>query len=258
MEFIKKFFKNKSVVTIIAIVLCIVILGVFYNWRIKQKTNPIEVPFALTDISARTQITSEMVGVVKVSSSMVNENVITRTSDIIDKYVNYNTKIPKGSLFYKSTLVNWEEMPDSAWANIYKDNTIVSLPVSSKMTYGSSIYPGDNIDLYYQTYDNGMLVVGRLVSGIEVLAVKDTRGGHIFKKSANQKEAAALIFSVPEEYHILLRKAMYLDGQLIPVPRNKDYKPETRISSDYLYELIENQTVNNDIIDGINSKIKEE
>ena len=152
--------------------------------------------------------------------------------------------IPAGSLFYSSALVEWSAMPDSAWSNIANDNTIVSLSVNTRTTYGNSIYPEDKIDIYYQNYDsNGQLIIGKLIEGIQVLAVKDTKGTHIFKKSAAQKTAAALIFAVPEDYHLLLRKAKYVGGDLIPVLRNANYNPETNISSTYLKEFILSQTM---------------
>ena len=104
----------------------------------------------------------------------------------------------------------------------------------------------------YQTFENDKLVLGKLIEGIEVLAVKDDKGNHIFKRGAEQRNASALIFSVPEEYHLLLRKAMYLNGgSLIPVPRNATYDKETNISSEYLRGLIESKTeqITPDIID---------
>ena len=46
---------------------------------------------------------------------------------------------------------------------------------------------------------------------------------------------------------MLLRKAMYLSGNIFPVPRNAEYsenpKP-TRVSSSYLQNLILSQTIN--------------
>ena len=58
-----------------------------------------------------------MVGSVKVASSMVTETVIQNRNDVIGKYVNYNTYIPAGSLFYNTAIVTWDAMPDSAWSN---------------------------------------------------------------------------------------------------------------------------------------------
>jgi hypothetical protein len=242
--FFKKIFKNKSIVTIMAGAVCLIILFFAYNYRIKQLTNPISVPYALQDIPARTLIDKEMIGTVKIASVMVTSNVVIGEDNIKGKYVNYNTFIPAGSLFYSSVLVTWENMPDSAWSNIYKESTIVSLNVNIRTTYGNSIYPGDKIDLYYKSVDtDGKIVLGKLIEGIEVLAVKDKSGKHIFNKSAEQQEASALIFSVPEEMHLLLRKSMYLDGELIPVPRNANYNPTTTISSKYLKEFILSQTI---------------
>jgi hypothetical protein len=135
-------------------------------------------------------------------------------------------------------------MPDSAWSNIETGNTIVSLAVNVNTTYGNSIFPGDKIDLYYKSFDaDGKLVLGKLIEGIQVLAVKDDAGQHIFKKGPEQRQASALIFSVTEEMHLLLRKAMYLDGEIIPVPRNASYGETPTISSAYLEAFITAQTV---------------
>ena len=245
MDAIKKILGNKGVVTIIAAVACLVIIFAAYNYRVNKAINAIEVPYALSELEARREIKEEDVGVVKVASSLVTSTVIRSKNNVVGKYVNYNTVIPAGSLFYAPEIVTWDSMPDSAWNNIYKDYTIVSLPVSDKTTYGNSIYPDDAIDLYYLTTDGGKLVFGKLVEGITVLAVKDEQGNHIFKKGANQKSAAALIFAVPEDLHLLLRKAMTISGtsSLVPVVRNANYNPgSTRVTSEYLTKLILAQT----------------
>ena len=175
MDKVKAIFKSKSVVTIVAVAACLIILYVAYNYRIKQKTNPISVPYAVKDIEARTEITDDMVGTVKMASSMVSANVVIDKTNIIGKFVNYNTFIPAGSLFYSTILVNWETMPDSAWSDIETGHTIVSLTVNNEMTFGNSIFPKDKIDLYLKTSDTttGKLVYGKLIEGITILAVKD-------------------------------------------------------------------------------------
>lgn len=245
MDAIKKLLGNKGVVTIAAGVACLVILFFAYNYRVNKAINAIEVPYSLRDISAREEIKDEDVGVVKVASSLVTAAVVRDKKNVVGKYVNYNTMIPAGSLFYSSEIVTWDSMPDSAWNNIYKDYTIFSLSVSNNTTYGNSIFPGDAIDLYYMTSDGGKLVFGKLIEGITVLAVKDADGSHIFKKGANQKDASALIFAVPEDLHLLLRKAIALTGSdsLVPVVRNANYNPgSTKVSSEYLTNLILKET----------------
>ncbi len=243
-----KAFKNKTVVTIIAGIICVAVLAFSYRNRVNKKINARDIPVAKVNISAREQITADKIDYARVAASAITKNIYTNEEDIKNKYVNYNTKIPKGSFFYTNAVVDWSAMPDAAWSEISDDNTIVSLPVNNRTTYGNSIYPGDKIDIYYKTSDNGYLVIGKLIEGITVLAVKDSSGYHINQQSASQKDAVALIFSVPEDQHLLLRKAMYLDGStsLIPVPRNVAYSQDedvkTNISSDYLKGLINNRT----------------
>lgn len=250
----KKLLGNKGLVTIVAGVICLAIIFFAYNYRVNKAINAIDVPYALTDLAARTEIKEEHVGVFKVASSLVTSTVIRDKKNIIGKYVNYNTMIPAGSLFYSPEVVTWDSMPDSAWNNIYKDYTIFSLGVSNNTTYGNSIYPGDSIDLYYMTSDGGKLVFGKLIEGITVLAVKDRDGSHIFKKGANQKDASALIFAVPEDLHLLLRKAIAISGEssLVPVVKNANYNPgSTKVTSDYLTKLIlqDTRTVPLDIVE---------
>ena len=134
-------------------------------------------------------------------------------------------------------------MPDSAWTNIYNEYTIYSFKVNESTTYGNSIYPGDKIDIYYYAWIDGRLAYEKLIEGIEVLAVKDSNGKHIFKKSAEQKTAAALIFSVPEEMNILLRQASEITrNELVPVPRGANYNPTTSISNVSLKDYIKSQS----------------
>lgn len=243
------FFKNKNVVTIVAAIICILIISIAYKYRVDKKIDAITVPVASEDIPARTEITKKQISSMKVASSSLSPNVITAEANIIGKFVNYNTFIPKDSFFYESAVVEWKEMPDSAWNDIGDGQTVFSLPVSSATTYGNSIYPGDKIDLYYQTQDDseGKLVIGKLIAGIKVIAVKDSAGNHIMKKSSEQKDAAALIFAVTEEQHLLLRKAFLGPGTIFPVPRNTEYSGEetqTVISSEYLRGLIESRCNN--------------
>lgn len=244
---LKRFFTNKNTVTILCVIVGVLVLWFAYRYRIKQETKPVRVPYAKVEIQPRTQITEDMIGYVEISRNIVQNNTILVSSDIIGKYSNYNTVIPAGSVFYKSTLVTWAEMPDSAWADIPDGYTVVSLNVDTETTYGNSIFPGNYIDLYYETFDEtGKLLLGKLIESIEVLAVKDGSGKHVFENSSAGLQPASLIFAVPEDMHLLLRKASYLSGELIPVPRNARYSENpsaTIVSSEYIEDYILSQTV---------------
>lgn len=244
----KRFIKNKNTITILGVILIVAIIWIGYSWRIDSQTNPVRVPYATQDIQPRTRITAEMIGYMEVPSSMVQENTVTTINQIEGKYANYNTVIPEGSMFYKSTLVDFEDMPDSAFSDIPDGYTVVSLPVNNDSTYGNSIYPGNYIDLYFKsTSDDGRLLLGKLIESIEVLDVRDASGQHVFENTAENRVPAYLLFAVPEEMHLLLRKALYITGtEVIPVPRNAEYTQnpsETVVSSNYIENFILSKTV---------------
>ena len=197
---------------------------------------------------------------------MLTDNVITNAKDLLgdesanipSKYVNYNTFIPEGSLFYKSAVTTWENMPDSAWFDIEEGHTVFSLDINGTITYANSIFPGDKIDLYYSNYD-GKPFIGPLVKGIKVLAVKDKSNNHIFKRTPNQKEAKSLIFSVPDDEFLFLKRANAISScKIIPVIRNADYKTnaEEEKGAEFIRSFVEkNSKLSNDNSVKSNNKV---
>ena len=63
---IKKFLKNKNVVTGLCIILAIVVLCVAYIWRVNSATAPIPIPVARETIQPKTKITKEMIDIVEI------------------------------------------------------------------------------------------------------------------------------------------------------------------------------------------------
>ena len=251
---IKRFIKNKNTVTIIAIIASLVILYGAYSYRIQKATEPVSVPYATKEIAPRTLITSDMVSIRKVPGGVVSEEVATRTSDIVGKYVTNTAVIPAGSLFYKSMLVKWDEMPSSLYADIPDKYTVYLLRVDSESTYGNSIFPGNYIDLYFRSTENGLVLFGKFIESIKVLAVKDSQGQNVFENSEEARTPAYLIFGLDYELNILLRKASYMSDfsvELFPVPHGvavATAEGETAVSSQTLKDFINANTVPNDEI----------
>ncbi len=244
---VKRFLSNKNTVTILGVLLAILVLYIGYNYRVKQATTPVTVPYAKQEISSRTAITSDMIGYMEVSSSVIKNspNVITNASELIGNYVSFGTTIPANSMFYKSQILTSNEMPDSAFASIPDNYTIYSLNVDLHTTYGNSIYPGNYIDLYFKGIDDtGLVMYGKFIESIEVLAVKDSQGNHVFETTVESRTPSELLFAVPNDMYELLMKAGYINGSSIeinPVPRNASYSAnpgETSVSSDYIKNFI--------------------
>lgn len=244
---LKRFLGNKNTVTILGVILGLVVLYAGYNFRVKQATNPVTVPYAKEEISSRTLITSDMIGHMEVSNSVVKQspNLITNANQLINYYVSFGTTIPANSMFYKSQVISSDEMPDSAFADIPDGYTIFSLNVNQHTTYGNSIYPGNYIDLYFKGVDDtNKIMFGKLIESIEVLAVKDSNGNHVFETTVESRTPAELLFAVPDEMYLLLMKAEYISSssiEIIPVPRNASYSAnpgDTVVSSDTIRDFI--------------------
>ena len=257
---IKKFLQNKNTVTVLGVVLAIVVLYVAYNMRVKSAINPINVPYAKVQIDPGTQITQDMVGTRAVPPSMLEGEVITNQANVIDKYSSADTVIPAGSLFYTRTVVEKEQLPANIILTYPKGYVLYNMSVTTASTYGNSIYPGNYIDIYLKavnkiaegetmTADADKIMLGKLMTNVKVLAVKDSNGQPVFSNLDEQRTPAMVVFAVPEEYYILLKKAEFLrtyDSTLIPVPTNeslKDEPGELQISSEQLKDWINKVTV---------------
>ena len=262
---IRRFFTNKNTVTIIGVLLGIVILYVGYNYRINSQINPTSVPYATQRIKPKTKITSEMIGTIEVPPAMLKGDPIMDSSQIVGRYANADTVIPQGSLFYKGSVVEKDELPDSIIYDYPDGYVLVNMSVNTTNTYGNKIYPGNYIDIYLkivkqdfvtdsagntttqQTEDK--IMIGKLLENVQVIDVLDSNGASVFEDLEDIKTPAQIIFAVPEEYHILLRKTMYLrtyEATLIPVPTNEGEKKnpgEVAIANNELKDFINQITV---------------
>ena len=257
---IKKFLQNKNTVTVVGVVAAVLVLFIGYNIRVKSAINPITVPYAKQTINAGTQITESMVGTMQVPPAMLKGNVLRTQSQVIDKYTRSDSIIPDGSLFYSTAVVEEDQLPTSILLKYPKGYVLYNMSVNTTTTYGNSIYPENYIDIYLKavnkvdnnsqiTEDADKIMLGKLIENVKVLAVKDSSGQSVFTNLDEKRTPAMIVFAVPEEYYILLKKAEYLrsyDTTLIPVPTNESYEDtpgELAVSSEKLKDWINRVTV---------------
>ena len=260
MNAIKKFLQNKNTVTALGIVAAVLVLIIGYNIRVKRAISPINVPYARETIKGGVQITSDMIGMMQVPPSMLKGKVLTNQAQVIDKYARPDSIIPEGSLFYSTTVVEESQLPANIILKYPKGYVLYNMPVDIRSTYGNSIVPENYIDIYLKAVnrldkdapsrvDADKIMLGKLVENVKVLAVKDANGQPVFANLDEQRIPAMIVFAVPSEYYILLKKAEYLrnyDTTLIPVPTNEslEEKPgEVSISSEELKDWINSVTV---------------
>lgn len=224
---LKKFVGNKNTVTIIGVVLCIFILYFGYNYRINQKTALTKVPYANQTIQPRTEITSAMISTMNVPASFLVGSYYKNSSDIVGKYSNYNTIIAEGSLFYTDLVVDSSVLPNSAFIDVKEGETVISYKVNMDTTYANSMMPNDYIKIYFKARnDDGTIMFGKFLDKIKILDVKDSEGRHVFENTDEARTPAYMMFAMPEDMHLLFRKAIYLaksyDVELILVPNTQE------------------------------------
>ena len=228
---LKNLLANNNVVTILGAILIVVVLYVFYNWRVNQAINPISVPYAKVAIPPRTRITSDMIGYLDIQQAAMRGNVLTNAeSQIIDHYTNVNSKIPEGSLFYGDVVVRKEELADSFMLEIPEGMIPYNFRVDVMSTYGNSIYPGNYVNMYFKGVQDEKIVLGKLITNVKVLAVKDSNGNSVFE--ADDRTPSQIIFAVTEEMSRLLRATEYIsNAELILVPTTVDIEGEEKVDT---------------------------
>lgn len=257
---IKKITSNKNTVTVLSVVLAIFVLYIAYTARVNAAISTTSVPYAAEHISPGVQITEAMVGTKNVPKSMLKGKVITNYYNVVNKYSSINSVIPEGSLFYESTVVEKEQIPTNKLLDYPNGYVLYYMSVNNTSTYGNSFYPGNYIDIYLKavnkvydetqvTADDDKIMLGKFIENVKILAVKDAGGKDVFDNLDDSSTPAMIVFAVPEEYYILLKKSEYLstyESTLIPVPTNeslKDKPQSLKMSNETLKEWINRVTI---------------
>ena len=250
-ENITKILKNKNTLTVLIVFAGIIGLYAVYNWKVKQATQLVPIPYAKSEMNSRNKIDTEKISTVSVPQSLVSnaKNLIKSARELDGKFVNYGYTIPANSFFYSQSILQESSKPESEFANIPNGYTVFQLDVDFNTTYGNSIYPGNYIDLYVaiKQKETDKLLFGRLIKGIQVMAVYDADGNNVFESSSEVRRPKSLWFAVPNDLFKLLKTAGYVEAKLIPIPRNASYSSEQRppeIDSTFIQDYILAKGVN--------------
>lgn len=247
MEKIKKLLLNRNTVTILGVLAGVIALWFAYSITLDKAVKPTKVPVAVKDIPAGSIITKDDIEYVDINRDVLKKaSIITSSSQLINYYVNNNTSVTKGSMFYTSQIVKKDELIDRDLEIIPENYKIYWLSVDNTTTYANSIYPGDKIDLWLLTKVENNYVYEPFITNIEVLSVKDSKGQNVFDVNSG-RTPAVLAFAVPNDIFVYLSKVGFLSGMsLYPVPINKnnaDKDATTEISNKELQTLIDSKSI---------------
>lgn len=254
----KRIVKSKGFVTTFCAIMVVLVLIIGYNLRIRSATQPVKVPVATRRLTARHLITEEDIRYVDIPSGALSADYYGRIEDVIGHYVNYDTTIQSGSLFYVGSIVSRQELPDEALLNVPEGEKPYYLTVNMLTSFANSILPGRYIDIYISTKEDNKALVGKFLKNIKVLQVKTADGQNVFGDSQESRVPYVIMFSLPEEQHLLLRDINAINSysisssgsgfsriEVIPIPTTEVYKEgdqeiKSTVSSQYLKDYILN------------------
>lgn len=163
----------KLILCFICISVIILLCNQLIHLKVKEQLHLQTAYIAKSDIKPRTCIQESDIQEIQVSSDYLNENVVLDKTDIIGKYTDIQGKIPAGSLFYRSMLIDESKIADLSGTLLKEGQCIFSLPAGST----SSFVTNQRIDLYWQ--DHTGEAKGILVNHARILAIKDPQGLNI-------------------------------------------------------------------------------
>jgi hypothetical protein len=254
----KGMLKSKGFVTTLCSILVVVVLIVGYNLRIRNATQPVKVPVATRRLTARHLITEEDIKYVDIPSGALTGDYYARVEYVVGQYVNYDTTIQEGSLFYRGSIVSKKELPDEALLNLPEGEKLYYLTVNMLTSFANSILPGRYIDIYISTKEDNKALVGKFLENVKILQVKTADGLNVFDDSESSRIPYVIIFSLPEEQHLLMRDINAINNysiaagdsnfsriEVIPIPTTAYYKDgdqeiQSTVSSQYLKDYILN------------------
>lgn len=86
---IKRFFSNPNTLTFLLVIAMIIVVYFVYSYMVKRAVQPATLPYALQKITAKKEITRDMVGTVKISGSFITASgrgLLQNRRDIEGKY----------------------------------------------------------------------------------------------------------------------------------------------------------------------------
>jgi hypothetical protein len=265
---LKKLLSNKNVVTLLGAILIVVVLFLFYRWRVNSAIQPVELPYALHAIEQSSQITPDDVGIVEVPQQKLKGNIITNVTGVYNKYA--SCFIPSGSLFFASNkdgtagnVTNENTTTADYLYKLGKDQVAFNRSVNVTTTYGNSFFPDKYFDIYLRIYkdlETNIITFGRFINNVRILAVRDSSARDVFATSEELRSPSQIIFGLTKEQNAYLRVAEKIQNvEIILVPTAADLKagdeevPEPKIINtelkDYLEPFLEDLTIDSNSTD---------
>lgn len=191
-----------------SLIIVLIVNFLVFKIAVKKEVNLTRVPVAKETIYPRTKISKEDLMYVEVPKVSINDFVVVDEENIINKYSDIQTTIPKQSLFYKEVLFEEKDLPDYPSILLNENQVVYNLNSDLVKMSGNSIVVGQKVDVYTTLNKrNETPIVDLLVSSVRIVGVKDKKGYDVTHPDSSK---------IP--YIVLLA----LDKDIMPIVRTAD------------------------------------
>lgn len=205
----------------------VVSLGVcsylFFQISLKQAISLVEVPFVINTIYPHQQVRSEDIEIREIPSYYVENNVWLKKDEIVGKYVDLQSKLVPGMLFYKHLLIDESAVQDLPMLLLKPNQSAFAYATDLYKSLGNSLEINQKVDLYFTYYDKSVkkTYVDCLVNRVRIIGIKDRNGLDIHDVEAKSIPSVILL-AIDSGYIDLVKKASKLGTIDLSAP-NVDY-----------------------------------
>ncbi len=191
---------KKKLIGFVSIIMLCTLNYIVFQIMLEHTIDLVEVSVVKETLYPRDKIEKEDLMTIEVPRLYVHDGIYTSESDVIGKYLDIQSTLPKGSFLYKEILFNEEDLPDYP-AMLLKDEQVAySLSTDLKEMAGNTIVVGQKVDIYVSiAIRNEKPVVDYLLKGVRVVGVKDRKGLDL-KNPESTKIPYVVVLAIDEMY----------------------------------------------------------
>lgn len=212
---------KKALRVLIGTVACVLLFTIGIFLYCDSKLHMQEVVVSKYSLSNRSQITEDEIEVIKVPSSYLSSEILTTKEEVLGKYVSIDTKIPKGSFFYKSALENYDSIKDKLNSELNENEVNFDLDVNNANINQAYLTKGMYVDLYLTINKDNKVDSDLLINNVKIIGLYDNKHQEImdYDKSTILQ---SVCLAVPKESITYLYKAQVV-GEISVVVGNNSY-----------------------------------
>lgn len=184
--------------------LLINILG--FKIAVDKSIDLVDVVVAKEVIRPRTKISEDMIEVKQVPRVYLNENILQSKDDVIGKYTEIESIIPKGGFIDNTMIFDELDLPDFPSLKLKENQNVFSLPTDLVKSSGNSLTNNQRVDLHVTIpvkKENPISDI--LLRSVRIINVVDRKGNDM--RESDSKVPSVINLAINEEYISLLKTA---------------------------------------------------